>query len=605
MTPLTEKHAQLLRSNRALLLAFEGLPQVAKFSAIGLALALGIGGGAVALSGTASDRIEICLKDKQALRCHDKSGHPYLMTPYHLEKWKAEGIPPEVKIGKKIPATNPHKALWMLFSAAGFGVAGVGFRSLQNSERQLANYEAIAEKRDLAKGELTARGELLEDYRNVAIGEVHLQADLEAVANDRAVVLKQCEVLGEADIKIAAMDAEEAVFDAETAGLSDEKKREYMDFLRAQKTPFLLNGTQTLDSINNPSDKVTDEQSAAIESDVLNKHAYINGFLSSTCLCWGNQGGGKSWFVRYLVLEKLRLGYRVIAFDPNSNQVAWQGVELYNSYAEIERMMRWYVEEVMGRYKQFCASTFTEEDWRGNLWQQGKAISIICEEATTYGDFIEDEKLLVKFVKVANTLSRKQEMPVSFVTHNNTQTCLGNIKGLGNVIARMQQIELIPKTDENSPTAQPIASGKALIKMDGSDKWVEVKVPKIESKITDFRSFRTSKTQPISTSEKQLGKGESFPIEDMGSLENPYGTGSVDLETFLAEVLAEASPPIFSADFPLEEHADRVQLAKLVIAQNLGKEKTILLLWGARPGGRNHALYTEARAMLDRLIKGG
>ncbi len=35
-----------------------------------------------------------------------------------------------------------------------------------------------------------------------------------------------------------------------------DKKREYIDFLRNQKTPFLLTGTQTLDGINNPSDKV-------------------------------------------------------------------------------------------------------------------------------------------------------------------------------------------------------------------------------------------------------------------------------------------------------------------------------------------------------------
>lgn len=597
---LTAKHAQLLKSNRALLLAFEGLPQVAKLSAVGLALTLGVYGGAMALKGTASERVQICIRNKQALRCcQDNSGKPYLMTRYHAEQWKADGIPGEVIFQKSIPATNPHKALWMFVSAAGFGIASAGFRSLQNSERQLANYEAIAEKRDLAKGEMNARTELLESLRPVAIGEVHLQADLEAAANDRAIVLKQCEVLGEADIKIAAMDAEEAVFDAETAGLSDEKKREYMDFLRSQKTPFLLSGTQTLDSVTNPSDKVEDVTSATINP---GKYAYIKGFLSSTCLSWGNQGGGKSWLVRYFVREKLLLGYRIIVFDPNSNQVSWEGVELYNSYAEIERMMRWYVNEVMERYTEFCASTFTEEDWRKQLWVQGQAISIICEEATTYADFIDDEKLLVKFVKVANTLSRKQEMPVTFVTHNNTQTCFGNIKGLGNVIARMQQIELIPTTDPK--TNQQVASGRAKIKIDGSDKWDEVEVPKIDFKLINFRGFQTPKKQSISTSENQPGTVRNVPAQDMGNLGSLYGMGCVDLETLLAEVLSEASPPIFSADFPLQEHERRVQLAKLVIAQNLGKEKTILLLWGARPGGRNHALYTEARAMLDRLIKG-
>jgi len=195
-------------------------------------------------------------------------------------------------------------------------------------------------------------------------------------------------------------------------------------------------------------------------------------------------------------------------------------------------------------------------------------------------------------------------MPLTIVAHNNTQFCLGNVKSLGNLIRRMQQIQLIATTDKSGKTSQPIASGKALIKMDGSDEWVEVEVPKIESKITDFRSFQAPKKQPISTSENQSGTVRNVPTQDAENLGSLYGMGSVDLEAFLAEVLAEASPPIFSADFPLQEHERRVQLAKLVIAQNLGKEKTILLLWGARPGGRNHALYTEARAMLERLIKG-
>lgn len=601
MTPLTAKHAQLLKSNRTFSSIFDTLPQITKLTTCGLALLLAVGSGAKALSGTASERVEICIRNKQVLQCKDKQGKGLLMTKYHAEQWKANGIPGEVVFQKSIPATNPHKALWMLLSAAGFGIASAGFRSLQNSERQLANYEAISEKRDFAKGELNAKQELLEDYRAVAISELHLQADLEAFANDRAVILKQCEVLGEADIKIAELDAEEAIFDAETAGLSDEKKQEYMDFLRKQKTPFLLTGTQTLDSITNPSDKVEDATSAVIEP---NRYNYINGFVSSTCLCWGNQGGGKSWFVRHLVREKLRLGYRVIIFDPNSNQASWEGVELYNSYAEIERMMRWYVTEVEERYKGFCTSTISEEQWRKELWEQGQAISVVCEEATTYADFIKDEELLARFFRCGGTLSRKPEMPLTIVAHNNTQFCLGNVKGLGNLIRRMQQIQLIATTDKSGKSSQPIASGKALIKMDGSDEWVEVEVPEIESKITDFRGFQGQKKQQIFTSEKPSGTAGNVPAQDTINAGNPDGTPTVDLAALLADVLMEASPPVFSSDFAPLEHSERVQLAKLVIAQNLGKERTILLLWGARPGGRNHAMYTEARAMLERLISG-
>jgi hypothetical protein len=266
MSPLTSKHAQLLKSNRALLLTFESFPIAGKLSAVALALVLGVYGGINAFRGTASDMVQVCIRNKQSLQCTDKAGKPYIMTKYHAEQWKANGIPGEVVFKDTIPATNPHKALWMALAAGSFSVAGVGLRSLQESERQLANYEAIAEKRDLAKGQLNARTELLEDYRNMAVKEVQVQGELEAVANDCAVVLRQCEVLGEADVRIAQLDAEEAIFEAEVAGLPEEKKREYMDFLRNQKTPFLLKGTQTFDGINYPGDKVESATAPAIEA---------------------------------------------------------------------------------------------------------------------------------------------------------------------------------------------------------------------------------------------------------------------------------------------------------------------------------------------------
>jgi hypothetical protein len=148
MLPLTEKHAQLLKSNRALLLTFERLPIVGKLSAVALALLLGIYSGINAIQGTASNRVQLCIRNnKQALQCADKGGKPYIMTEYHAQQWKASGIPREVVFKDTIPATNPHKALWMALAAGSFGVAGVGLRSLQNSERQLANYAGGVTKR--------------------------------------------------------------------------------------------------------------------------------------------------------------------------------------------------------------------------------------------------------------------------------------------------------------------------------------------------------------------------------------------------------------------------------------------------------------------------
>lgn len=221
---------------------------------------------------------------------------------------------------------------------------------------------------------------------------------------------------------------------------------------------------------------------------------YLRSFVSTTCLAWGAQGSGKSWFVRYLTKIKVDKGYRVIVFDPNSNHSSWKGVELINSYEAIEEKMRWYIEEVQSRYHTFTNSDYDEDVWRAQLWTEGKAISIICEEVTTYADFIPDTELVKQFIKVATTLSRKQEMPVTFVTHNNTQTCFGNIKGLGQLIADMQQIKLIPKTDPE--TDQPVASGRAQVRSNSEQSWVDVSVPKTASKIIEFtRAIQGEPTQ--------------------------------------------------------------------------------------------------------------
>jgi len=142
-------------------------------------------------------------------------------------------------------------------------------------------------------------------------------------------------------------------------------------------------------------------------------------------------------------------------------------------------------------------------------------------------------------------------------------------------------------------------------------------MPKIE--VNKLSSDDVSSGQ-VDFSDGSPGTGRTVTRQDSGSPANPYGKGAEaseasegsdcaeglegSLEDFLADVLAEASAPVFSEEFPLKDHQQRVQLAKLVIARNLGKQKTIYLLWGVTDGGRNHQRYVDARAMLDRLMRG-
>jgi hypothetical protein len=317
---------------------------------------------------------------------------------------------------------------------------------------------------------------------------------------------------------------------------------EYLDAMEARHQALLNDqkrGYQVADRVGD----LIETAAISSETGIQSEPKFLRSFVASTCLVWGNQGGGKSWFVRYLVRRKVDKGYRVIVFDPNSNQTAWEGLELVNTYEAIEEKMRWYIDEVMGRYADFTKSSFTEDDWRKNLWAKGQAISVICEEVTTYADFIEDTELVKKFIKVATTLSRKQEMPVTFVTHNNTQTCLGNIKGLGNLIAGMQQIELLPTTDPE--TDQPVASGRAKIKLDGSNQWVDVLVPKISSKITDFRQKVSQNGNTDSNLPTDIHQSENYSEpEDTSTRQDFQPSSDADVNT-----LREQFEDVYNCDF--------------------------------------------------------
>lgn len=206
--------------------------------------------------------------------------------------------------------------------------------------------------------------------------------------------------------------------------------------------------------------------------------------IHQTSLIWGNQGGGKSWLARFIIQEKLKINYRIIVLDPDSNRSEWQGVESYHDHESIEKMMRWYYNELIARYREFSQSNIPESEWRERLWSQGKAITLVIEEATTYSSFIKDDQFLSNFGKYVLTKSRKQEMPVLIIAHNNTQSCLFGISGLHNLVSKMLQVECLAEINKES--FKPISTGKARVKLDSSDEWLLVNLPNQNNKIINF-----------------------------------------------------------------------------------------------------------------------
>ncbi|MEG4484830.1 hypothetical protein [Microcoleus sp. D2_18a_B4] len=293
-------------------------------------------------------------------------------------------------------------------------------------------------------------------------------------------------------------------------------------------------------------------------------------------LIYGIPGAGKTTFVEEEIQKRLATGHEVIVLDPHASYGQWEGCEVVGDgmdYKAIDAKITWFKNEVERRYK----------IRRSQKNPKFAPLTILTEEFTNWADRC---KYSGEHFKTVNSDIRKVECYSIIVTHTRTLAGLGDAKGMASLRDEsMLEVEILGDYDPVTERATP--RFEALVKMPGQALGDRTLV-KIEKK-----------------SEEVLPVPVSSPGTPQRKPEKPGTPDGIRVERFsglLAEILAETAPAVFSVEFPLE-HEDRLQLAQLVIAENLGTEKTILLLWGVRRGGRNHHLYVEAKAMLDRLIE--
>ncbi|GAX46054.1 hypothetical protein NIES4075_70750 [Tolypothrix sp. NIES-4075] len=385
MSYLSDKHSELASAQQSSFMQwFGGLSFDKKIVSVGVSLTVGITCAAVAWTGESTERIYFCIRTPQnELRCVDNHNRPYRMTLWHWQQWKKDGMPttivPNLGISPKglVKASNPLKPLWAVGAFVGFASAGWMLRHLQDTERKLANFQTVAEKRDVAQAELKAREQLLDDYREVAIKEVKLQSELDLIANDRTVDIQKAEILGETEILITQMEAKDAVFEAETAGMTEQQKQEYVNFLKSQKTPY-LQGSQTLQGTIDPRDKVEGEgdKGAIVEGEPQQIEPTqdkphdspsptlepLNRILAAkrSTLIVGGTGAGKSVTESYMLTKfnerfqgasvwaiaqkndsfcGLDKKGRVLLFDPLEPQLAMAAIDqVYNIYDQRRRV---------------------------------------------------------------------------------------------------------------------------------------------------------------------------------------------------------------------------------------------------------------------------
>ena len=398
--------------------------------------------------------------------------------------------------------------------------------------------------------------------------------------------------------------------EADEVAFEGEIEQAYMESLGIDPSVQqpLLTGTATLESISNPGDKVDPQANSPELPDqtVGPKMPVLTNYPS--VLIYGAPGSGKTTFAEQEVKRRLEAGHRVIICDPHAAYGAWAGCEVVGggmNYAAIDAKLEWFAEEVRRRYKRI-------ESEPNPTFQP---LTLCCDEFTNWAGRCSAAG---EFFQSALSDIRKAKMFGLIVSHTRTMAGLANAAGMASLRDEaLLEVELLgqqcPKTGNAVPRYE------AVIKLPGMplNKRFILQVPQLsEPNNHQPTKADSSYLDPIARLQKsvpsfsnpdtteQTGTPPDVPENESpepGTLDGTRDTRAERLGAMLAEILAGTlQTPVFAPDSPLE-HEEKLELAKLVIEQQLGLKKTIWILWGVSRGGRNHQVYKEARAMLERL----
>jgi len=370
----------------------------------------------------------------------------------------------------------------------------------------------------------------------------------------------------------------------------------------------LLTGTATLESVANPSDKVESAATAAIEADqsVGPKMPVLTNYPS--VLIYGAPGSGKTTFAEQEVKRRLEAGHKVIVCDPHAAYGAWAGCEVVGGgmdYKAIDTKLEWFAAEVRRRYK------IIESEPNPTF----QPLTLCCDEFTNWAGRCAAAG---EFFQSALSDIRKAKMFGLIVSHTRTMAGLANAAGMAKLRDEaLLEVELLGQ--QCSKTGDAVPRYEAVVKLPGMpfNKRFILQIPKLsepnnhqptkaDSSYLDpiTRLQNSVPSVPNPDTPEQAGTPADVPeveAPESGTLDGTRDTRAKHLSALLAEILAGTlQTPVFAPD-SLLEHEEKLELAKLVIEQQLGLKKTIWILWGVSRGGRNHQVYKEARAMLERL----
>ncbi|MBE9235842.1 type IV secretion system DNA-binding domain-containing protein [Anabaena aphanizomenioides LEGE 00250] len=500
MKYINDYHQQLTRSQESGLAAkIQNLKFDSRVGIIAAALFSGLAASAMAWQGTSSTRVYFCIKSPTGEICADEKNRPFRMTPHHWQQWELNGRPKQITLNRLEFPTNPGKPIQAGWAFVSFAVAGWMLRQLQFNENQKSKWDGVAQERDEAIANLETQMELMETAR-----------DLELITTDNAVIIQQAEILGEVEIKLTQLEAAETIFEAETAGMTEEQKQNYVEFVRNQQTPF-LSGNQTLSKTIDPNDKVSGTDNKTLQPDWVS-HA-INYFC---VLIWGGQGSGKTTAASHIIKGKKDRGDKIIVLDPHAARGQWEGLEVIGAgmdYEAIDKFMGWYEEEAKHRYQ------LLRNEGEEAVKKLG-SICVVAEELTNYAKRCKNSG---DFIQACLSDNRKIFFSSISISHGRTLALTGGSQGTAKTRDdSFLELHCIAPTGGNDRAWE--------IKYPGSE-FSSVSVPEWET-IYDFgetvavvwRNERNDDTAALSTDKKdyfgRFGMTRNEILEEIDKLRN-------------------------------------------------------------------------------------
>ena len=356
----------------------------------------------------------------------------------------------------------------------------------------------------------------------------------------------------------------------------------------------MLTGTATIDSVTNPSDKVQQSTSQAIEPEPEQADSPKMPVLTNypSVLIYGAPGSGKTTFAEQEVRRRLFAGHKVIVCDPHAAYGAWAGCSVVGggmNYAAIDAKLEWFAAEVRRRYKII-------ETQPNPTFQP---LTLCCDEFTNWAGRCSAAG---EFFQSALSDIRKAKMFGLIVSHTRTMAGLANAAGMAKLRDEaLLEVELLgqqcPKTGNAVPRFE------AVVKLPGMplNKRFILQVPKLaEPNNHQPTKQDSSYLDPIARLE-QIYKLECDPpkpetesetvSDEFQNVKQPQSSNSSD------------SDAVYFTALKLDRARAIELILKLKNEMKHTQTEIIWMLWNARPG-KTKAYETAVSEYKELLAEG-